>query len=1181
MLQNWLNYYRKSLADGYRMDINEKELSDSVITDSIDNINLEELRTIFDKVSPKESGKDEEEIRSIPVIIAPLKFKSKFDQGIKKGNSESESIYPFWIPAIIDEKGILLPPDSKGTKPWFSRSVLEPGIGQNSNIPIVSTVELVDTNLAKYDFNSESWDDYYNTSLSFFKDCTSESTENIQIEDFLTINSFIIAYYKESFIATNIFRLYDYLLKNKPVCPLLENIAGIYEKKTLPLPDINELFLENTHLGHFNNNFPLSRSQRQTMLLFENHNEADILAVNGPPGTGKTTLIQSILANCVVKNAIGKKLPPKIVVSSTVNQAIQNVLKDFKIFSESDTTISSWIPENKSLGTYLVSTEKKQQEWAKGKGHQVLTFEKDDNFSGDFKALTNRYKIEELESFYIDAFAKKNSNAKLNNITDVIEHLHSELLQTTDSINNNILICKEYFNAFNDIVPINMLEEYKSKIDENNKIKINAEIRKNELYEFNNNFNQFRNSTIFLRIFGFISSVKRKYLVKLKLLFSNSLFENNINLRNTFEAESLLLNEIRKTENAIQLTSSFNKSHEPVYQKNLILKKQWISLYNEIVTGWENFVNTKDSKTKSKLLNDFHSVPEYEQLNMALDVTLRYKAFELAIHYYQGCFIAYKKSTKTKITKIKQGRSELFTQLSFLTPLFVSTFHMLPKFFSAKDPNNDWNYEPLLNFTDLLIVDEAGMVAPELSFPSFALAKKALIVGDIFQIEPIWNIYLDKIDKANFQSVGLQSNHSYEDCKSKNVLAFNGTLMHMAQIASKYSTTELVRGTLLIEHRRCVDEIIHFSNKHVYNNQLLPKVGSLIELQHEKRNNNEPVLELPPIGYINVNGKSEPKRPSRINIKEAKAIAHWVSLMAGELRNCYKKPLEDIVGIVTPFAPQKIAILKALNDHGLGKENIIVGTVHALQGAEYKLIIFSPVYGTNELNITYFFDLGFNMLNVALSRAQEHFLVIGNMALFNPALNNKPSGALAHYLFNNSDNELNSAFLYNNTYIKEQQRISTLKKHCEELKQLIENAKRQVIIVSPFISISAIQADDLEPLIKRKTQEGIRIIVYTDKYLDTVNGQLKDQSLKGRNALKNAGAELIVLNGIHNKAIAKDEDVLIEGSFNWLSAVRDEKSKYFRHETSHIIKDKDALDQIKQLEDELKQIENINLNRKD
>ena len=43
----------------------------------------------------------------------------------------------------------------------------------------------------------------------------------------------------------------------------------------------------------------------------------------------------------------------------------------------------------------------------------------------------------------------------------------------------------------------------------------------------------------------------------------------------------------------------------------------------------------------------------------------------------------------------------------------------------------------LYNYIDLLIVDEAGQVSPEIAAGAFSLAKKSVVVGDVYQIEPV------------------------------------------------------------------------------------------------------------------------------------------------------------------------------------------------------------------------------------------------------------------------------------------------------------------------------------------------------------------------------------------------------------------------------------------------------------
>ena len=110
----------------------------------------------------------------------------------------------------------------------------------------------------------------------------------------------------------------------------------------------------------------------------------------------------------------------------------------------------------------------------------------------------------------------------------------------------------------------------------------------------------------------------------------------------------------------------------------------------------------------------------------------------------------------------------------------------------------------------------------------------------------------------------------------------------------------------------------------------------------------------------------------------------------------YEKKIGEILGIVTPFTAQKKAVQKALAGV-LGRDaGIVVGTVHALQGAERDVVLFSPVYGQGHSGNT-FFDAGPNMMNVAVSRARDSFIVIGNPDLFSEG-SGKPSGILARQL---------------------------------------------------------------------------------------------------------------------------------------------------------------------------------------
>ncbi|MFC0672998.1 DEAD/DEAH box helicase [Brachybacterium hainanense] len=74
---------------------------------------------------------------------------------------------------------------------------------------------------------------------------------------------------------------------------------------------------------------PLTPSQRRAVHGFLIGGEGAVTAVSGPPGTGKTTMLQSVVANLLVRHALEGREAPVIVGTSTNNQAVQNIIESF------------------------------------------------------------------------------------------------------------------------------------------------------------------------------------------------------------------------------------------------------------------------------------------------------------------------------------------------------------------------------------------------------------------------------------------------------------------------------------------------------------------------------------------------------------------------------------------------------------------------------------------------------------------------------------------------------------------------------------------------------------------------------------------------------------------------------------------------------------------------------------
>ena len=397
-----------------------------------------------------------------------------------------------------------------------------------------------------------------------------------------------------------------------------------------------------------------------------------------------------------------------------------------------------------------------------------------------------------------------------------------------------------------------------------------------------------------------------------------------------------------------------------------------------------------DSSSRSSLLD-------------TMDMRLRYTAFKLATHYWEGRWLLEMReqfNTGYKESQSEKKQKKRWRRYAKLAPCFVSTLYTLPNLMHAFNGK----HVTLFDFIDLLIIDEGGQVAPDISGATFALAKKALVVGDTQQLEPIWSIP-KSIDIGNLREKKVIINNHEDEIEaffSTGLDASSGSLMKVAQRASPYQKSDergsFERGMFLAEHRRCVPEIIQYCNQLAYGGRLIPMRKS--EVDHP----------WPHLGYAHISGQSRRVTGSRENQDEAIVIVRWIAEHHDMLVSHYSEKslnLDKIVAIVTPFRSQANLLQRLLKKSGI-TEPLKVGTVHILQGAECPVVIFSPVYGIDD-RPPYFFDRGNSMLNVAVSRAQDSFLVFGNMNNFDQEASSKPSGILASFLFRDEANEITQA----------------------------------------------------------------------------------------------------------------------------------------------------------------------------
>jgi hypothetical protein len=256
---------------------------------------------------------------------------------------------------------------------------------------------------------------------------------------------------------------------------------------------------------------------------------------------------------------------------------------------------------------------------------------------------------------------------------------------------------------------------------------------------------------------------------------------------------------------------------------------------------------------------------------------------------------------------------------------------------------------------DLVIIDEASQCAIPHVLPLLFRARRALVIGDAMQLPHIATIGPEREAVAR-RKAGLRA-----DWLEKNRLAFRRhSAFHAAECSAGGSK-------LLNEHFRCHPRIAAVSNDLFYDSGLTV----LTDIR------NRPTLPRPPIVWVPVAGQA--RRPHRggswVNSDEIARVERIVQYLLDQL------PVDATVGVVTPFAAQKDALISRLSEYG--EERVRVGTVHTFQGGERDVMVFSLVagHGMSSGAISWV-NRQLNLWNVAITRARSHLIVVGDADLW-------------------------------------------------------------------------------------------------------------------------------------------------------------------------------------------------------
>lgn len=313
---------------------------------------------------------------------------------------------------------------------------------------------------------------------------------------------------------------------------------------------------------------------------------------------------------------------------------------------------------------------------------------------------------------------------------------------------------------------------------------------------------------------------------------------------------------------------------------------------------------------------------------------------------------------RMKTTDREAAMPALLQTVFLITPVISTTFA------SAQTFLGDVKESGVLG---TLVVDESGQAQPQMSIGAMFRCRKAVIVGDPKQIEPVVTAETDVI-KQLLTSPVLGP---YKD-KRLSVQGFADFINPYGTYLGEDEEKEWV-GCPLVVHRRCIDPMYTISNVLSYD-------GTMKQQTRQPKESRCASFILEKSVWIQVKGK-----------ENSSAKDHFVRAQGELVLKMLEKKLEKdpseipALFIISPFTSVKNGMKEMIMRSELYKKDKRVkqwladdniGTVHTFQGQGTDEVIF--LLGCDSHSVSAANWVNKNIVNVAATRAKFRFYVIGD-----------------------------------------------------------------------------------------------------------------------------------------------------------------------------------------------------------
>ncbi len=759
--------------------------------------------------------------------------------------------------------------------------------------------------------------------------------------------------------------------------PLMQYLAPEYSRHADLLTPGGEavirqqLSLKKTPLGRWPSDSKHTMSLMQQFAINtikEKLNHRGLYSVNGPPGTGKTTMLRDLVAdNIVLRAKVLSKLPAaknafcadlNVQIGDGLVRGIKQLIPELRGFemlvvssnNAAVENITKELPQCKALGAefshleYLKPVAQKLAAKHDGKSNRIYSLDREDDCWGLIAAALGN-------SENRNRFGSGVQFKTINKLTPVGEQAESyrtispaikELAELSEDVEGDFKNAqRSYQSAETDLNQVISELELLERLEAN----------KRTLTE------------------------KKEKLIRIKsgMLHSQLCLAKLINRRVSWWSFRIIkLCQQRALLNAFKGRVNEKKSR---FASASAKYEQAVSEVQENEGAYQLLLVTHKGVHFSAQGDDHNSAAiqrvafaHSEKLNRAR-VRLTEAAFDLhqawLVACYEGCF----SKTVNNLSNLINGKvknyehAKAMWQCFFIVvPVVSSTFASVARQFSKlRAEDIGW-----------LFIDEAGQATPQQAVGALMRAQRAVVVGDPLQVEPVFTVAPDFVECFGSKVLG------------KDWLEWSPTVESVQSIADRvnpYGTYKIAGekwlGSPLRVHRRCKDPMFTIANKIAYNETMLHALDEIKE---------DAPFVWGPSTWFDISGEVEEKHFVPAQAEHVLNMLYAFIDDQGDLPNCY---------IITPFRKVKTGLIKYLKNNfvhdliesskfimWLNDKGGRVGTVHTFQGKEDELVIFVLGVSMEATGAAKWASSKPNILNVALTRAKQRVYVVGCKALW-------------------------------------------------------------------------------------------------------------------------------------------------------------------------------------------------------